>query len=172
MATTYTLIDKAILGSAQSSVVFTSIDNSYTDLKIMASVRSAFTDITDYLYFTFSGSSTYNSTKVLFGSGVNTGSFNWSSATGVTAGIINAANNTSSTFSSVDIYIPNYLASKYKSVSSDTVQEGNTGTNIYATLNAGLSQSNTAISSITLRTETGNNFVANSSFYLYGIKNS
>jgi hypothetical protein len=172
MATTYEIIDKAILGSAQSSVSFTSIDNSYTDLKIMASVRSAKADITDYMYFTFSGSSSYAATKILFGSGSSAGSFNWSTASGITAGIINAASNTSDTFTSTDIYIPNYLASQYKSVSMDTVQEGNTGSNIYATLNAGLSNSNTAISSITFYTESGSNFVTNTSFYLYGIKNS
>lgn len=172
MANTYKLINKSILSSAQSSVSFTSIPADYTDLKVLASVRSGKADITDYMYFTFSGSSSYANTKVLFGSGASAGSFNWSTAIGITAGIINAANNTSNTFTSSDIHIPNYLASQYKSVSIDTVQEGNTGTNIYATMMAGLSNSNTAISSITFYTESGNNFVTNSSFYLYGIKNS
>lgn len=172
MATTYTLIDKAILNSSAASVTFSSIPSTYTDLKVMCSVRSAKSDITDYMYFTFSGSSSYASTKVLYGSGASAGSFNWSTATGITGGIINAASNTSDTFTSSDIYIPNYLASQYKSVSIDTVQEGNTGSNIYATMMAGLSQSNTAISSITFYTESGQNFITNSSFYLYGIKNS
>jgi hypothetical protein len=173
MANTYELIASNTVGSGGvSSVTFSSIPSTYTDLKIVASTRSAKADTTDYLYFTFSGSSSYAATKILYGSGSGTGSFNWSTVSGITAGIINAAINSGSTFTSSDIYIPNYLVSQYKAVSSDTTQEGNTGSGIYATMTAGLSNSNTAISSITLATESGSNFVQYSSFYLYGIKNS
>jgi hypothetical protein len=169
MPSNYVLLRKTTLTTSTASVTFSDIPQTgYTDLKVVASVRSTKADITDYIYFTFSGSSSYAATKVLFGSGASAGSFNWSTVSGITGGIINAASNTASTFSSVDIYIPNYTASQYKSVSIDTVQEGNTGSNIYATMMAGLSNSNTAISTITFACETGN-FVADSEFSLYGI---
>jgi len=170
MPSNYVLLGKQTLTTSAASVTFSSIPQTgYTDLKVVASVRSTKVDTTDYIYFTFSGSSSYAATKVLYGSGAAAGSFNWSTVSGITGGIINAANNTASTFSSVDIYIPNYTASQYKSVSIDTVQEGNTGSGIYATLMAGLSNSNTAISSITFANESGSNFIANSTFSLYGI---
>jgi len=174
MTTTMQLIAKQTVGAGgASSVTFSNIPQTYTDLKVVVSARSNKADVTDYMYYTFSGSSSYAPTKVLYGSGASAGSFNWSSVSGITAGIINAANNTASTFSSIDIYIPNYTLSQYKSTSTDTTQEGNTGTNIYATLNAGLSNSNTAISSITFNCESGSNsFVEFSTFYLYGISNN
>ena len=172
MANTYQLIEAQTLGGSTSSLTFSSIPSTYTDLKIVASVRSAKSDTTDYVYFTFSGSSSYANTKVLYGSGSAAGSFNWSTASGITGGIINAASNTASTFTSMDLYIPNYLVSQYKSTSADTVQEGNTGSGIYATMTAGVSNSNTAISSVSFYTESGSNFAQHSSFYLYGIKNS
>jgi len=169
MPANYVLLGEVTLGASAASVTFSNIPQSgYTDLKVVASVRSTKVDTTDYIYFTFSGSSSYAATKVLYGSGSGVGSFNWSTVSGITGGIINAANNTASTFSSVDIYIPNYTASQYKSVSIDTVQEGNTGSGIYATLMAGLSNSNTAISTITFAGE-GGSFVAGSTFYLYGL---
>jgi hypothetical protein len=171
MPANYVLLSKVTVGAAgAASVTMANIPQSgYTDLKVVASVRSTKADTSDYIYFTFSGSSSYAATKILFGSGSSAGSFNWSTVSGITGGIINAASNTASTFSSVDIYIPNYTASQYKSVSIDTVQEGNTGSGIYATMMAGLSNSNTAISTITFANESGSNFIANSTFYLYGL---
>ena len=40
MANTYTLIDKSILTGNQTSITFSSIPSTYTDLQIVASVRT------------------------------------------------------------------------------------------------------------------------------------
>ena len=78
------------------------------------------------------------------------------------------ANATSSTFGNTEIYIPNYTSSNYKSLYSDSVTENN-GTQILLGLNHSLWANTAAITSITIATATGGNYVQNSSFYLYGI---
>ena len=172
MANTYQLISSVTVGSGgASSIEFTSIPATYTDLCLKLSIRSAVADITDYVLMTVSSSTSYSS-RLLYGNGSTATSSTWGSSTNTTLGIINAANNTASTFSNVETYIPNYLASQNKSLSSDCTQEGNTATNIYATLTAGLSSNTAAISSITLVTNSGSNFAQYSTAYLYGIKNS
>ena len=84
---------------------------------------------------------------------------------------VDANTATSNTFGTFEIYLPSYTASQNKPFSGFGVAETNaTNTRIGAV--AGLYRSTTAISSVKLSLLTGPNFVAGSSFYLYGIKNS
>jgi hypothetical protein len=116
---------------------------------------------------TFNGSTTGYSSKALYGvNGSTTGSDNggstyidWSYITGDTA--------TASTFSNTEVYIPNYLSSNNKSVSIDFSAETNSASSGILGLAAGLWSNTAAITSITF-TATAN-FVANSTFSLYGI---
>lgn len=172
MTTTMNLIAKQTVGSGgASSVTFSNIPQTYTDIKVVASVRSSKADTYDYGLFTFNGTSTNYSTKILYGSGSGAGSLNWGTSTAISTAMINDANNTASTFSSLDIYIPNYTSNNAKSVSIDNVQENNATTS-YASLSAGLwSTTNAPITSITFTCE-GGNWVEFSTFYLYGISNS
>jgi hypothetical protein len=83
------------------------------------------------------------------------------------SGVIDAASNTSNTFSNTEIYIPNYTSNNYKSVSTDSVMENN-ATEAYANLNAILWSNTSAINSITLTPSAGN-FAQYSEFTLYGV---
>ena len=164
MANTYTLIASSTVGLlGASTVVFSSIPSTYTDLKIVCSTRTATAAIGDAVYLALAGTL---SAKRLYGNGATAASDTdyygaWNS--GTTA--------TSSTFGNTEFYIPNYAGSTAKSFSSDSVSENN-ATTAYASLIAHLSTSTSAISSITLGTESGSNFVQYSSFYLYGVKNA
>ena len=87
----------------------------------------------------------------------------------------NNASSTANTFSNSEIYIPNYAGSNNKSFSSDTVSEmnGNADYDIQSGIIAGLLSNTAAITSITLTAQSGEgDFATNSTFYLYGIKNS
>lgn len=170
MANTYELITKSILSSSQTSVDFTSISSSYTDLKVVMSYRSDQSASNDSGYCYFNGSSSGYSNKFLYGTGSATGSVG-SNTTGIYLAPLNAGTSTSNTFSNTEFYIPNYTSSNYKSVSVDGVQEDNNGTAFMA-INAGLWSNTAAINRITIYPATGPNFVSGSSFYLYGIKNS
>lgn len=165
MADTYTLIEKITVGAAgASSVTFTSIPQTYTDLKIVYSARAA-SGTTNDVYIKLNASTTSYSRRVLYGNGTiaqsANDSGNWYLA------VMGAANNTSSTFSSGEIYIPNYTSSNNKSASADGVNENN-ATLSYQFMVAGLWSNTAAITSIEVVPD-GVNFAQYSTFYLYGI---
>ena len=163
MATTYELIASNTVGSGgASSVTFSSIPNTYTDLKVVFSLRSD----------TGGGTESYvqlNSTNftdiMLRGNG--------STATSNTLGIllINASGSTSNVFTNGEIYIPNYTSSTAKSASVDVVTENNaTGANAQAVALL-WSSVTSAVTSLTI-TDNYGSWVQYSTAYLYGIKNS
>lgn len=174
MANTFTLIDKVILGSTQTTVEFTGLGayaSNYTDLKVVASIRTAWgTDTNDQFRVKLNSATTNYTYQNLVGYGTGVEADKVS-----TTAIINPQTNsdasTSNTFASHEIYIPNFSSSNYKSISSDNVNEQN-GNPAYASLYAGIWSDTSAITSITFLTFRGSGFLTNSSFYLYGIKNS
>ena len=171
MANTFELIASSTLASAASTIDFTSIPSTYTDLCLKASLRSsdaaAFVNYT--LKFNASGGTAY-SVRVLYGSGSAATSASSSGAAAGDYGFQDGAGATASTFANVEIYIPNYAGSAYKSWSTDQVQENN-ATAAYAGLLAGLWSNTAAINQVTLTSSAGN-FVTNSTAYLYGVKNA
>jgi hypothetical protein len=167
MATTYTLISKNVLSSNSTSISFTSIPNTYTDLLVKVSARSDISEIYGNALLRFNGSSSNYSIKALQGSGSGASSYSTTQIEFMQVG--NSA--TSNTFGSAEIYIPNYAGSNYKSVSLDSVGENN-ATTAYARLTAGLWSDTSAITSINITPLDTTNWLSGSSFYLYGIKNS
>jgi hypothetical protein len=85
------------------------------------------------------------------------------------AGMEDSGSATASTFSSSEVYIPNYATSAYKPLSAIGVTETNSANQAFTDAAAGLWQSTSAINSITLTQGGGTNFVTGSSFYLYGV---
>ena len=169
MANTYTLIDKVILGSSQSSVEFTSINQSYTNLLLKLSVRDNASAVGNNILFKINSGTTSQSIRFISGDGSSTPNSANDTPIYFTS---NGNTSTSSTFSNMEIYIHNYAStSLHKSLSVDSVSENN-GTLAYAQLVAGLYASNTQITSILFNANGGVNFLTGSSFYLYGIKNS
>lgn len=174
MALTYELISSYTVGSGGSSTItFSSIPGTYTDLLIKISGRSdrgaTFSDIR--ISFNGSPTGTSYSDKDLEGSGSSVSSQTTTSTDSIHIyQAIPGSSTTSNVFGNCDIYIPNYTSSNYKSVSIDSIMENNSSTS-YMTLVAGLKSNTSTITSIVL-TDPFSTFTQYSTAYLYGIKNS
>jgi hypothetical protein len=168
MANTYTLIDKSILGSTTASVTFSAIPSTYTDLKIVYSIRSNNTNPSNTIDVSFNGSTTGFTNIYLQASGTspNSGS-NFARFSGAQ----NSSSETANTFSNGEIYIPNYTGSNNKSYSADWVYENNSSSGNGLGFIADLWSNTAAITSIGITGYAGD-FLSGSLFYLYGIKNS
>jgi len=168
MANTYKLIEAKTLGSAVSSVTFSSIPGTYTDLNLVCSIRTSRSAVAENILIGFNGSTSSFSAKTLGGQG-NSGVDNLTTARLI--GPADGDNATASTFANMSVYIPNYTSSDYKSYSADAVMEDNAAL-AFAYLTAGLWSNTASITSIELTTALSNNFKTNCTFYLYGISNS
>ena len=169
MPDTFIKIASVTVGSGgASSIDFTSIPSTYTDLCLVWSGRSNRASAQDGMKLQFNGSTTSYSDRNITGNGA-TASSGSSSSTYIYGGIIPSATATASTFGNISYYISNYAGSNYKSLSMDSVAENNT-TTAYAILEAGLWSSTSAITSIAISSENAANFVQYSTATLYGIK--
>jgi len=150
-----------------ASITFSSIPQTYTDLVIKLSTRSLRNDVVDGYKIQFNSDTTAGNYvgRRLYGSGSSVGS-DVQSNSAIPFG--NSANTTATTFGNAEFYIPNYTGSNYKSISVDGVAENNSATS-YSGLAAYIWNSTAAISSITISTESGTNFVQYSTATLYGI---
>ena len=175
MATTYTLISSTTLGSNQTTVTFSSISSTYTDLVIRASLRATGSGIVRNIIVTFNSdtANNYSDTQMQGTGSAAASQRNFNQGNLIIASSLTAAGATANTFSNFEMYIPNYLVSTNKPISSNSASENN-ATSAYIIADAGLWRNTSAISSITFSptTSVGGDFVSGSSFYLYGIKNS
>lgn len=157
-----------VTGATAASVEFTSIPATYTDVLVLASLRSNEAQIETNATISFNGSGSNKSARTLYGGGSGSGvSYTYASEIYLW---LSGGNSTASTFGNALIYIPNYAGSTNKSLSIDSVMENNATTSSMA-MTAGLWSNTAAITSITI-TCGGGSFVTNSTATLYGIKNS
>lgn len=164
MANTYTLIETVTVGvGGVASIEFGSIPQTYTDIVVMLSTRSASTG--QQIICAVNGS-TATSQKSIFADGTG---FKTSASGSTWLGFGNSSAETASVFGNMQIYFPNYSGSTNKSVSADSVMENNAAA-AYMALTATLFGT-AAITGLTFTTNNGN-FVQYSSASLYGIKNS
>jgi hypothetical protein len=168
MPANYVLLEKIVVGAAgATSVTFNSIPQTgYTDLVIKVSGRSARAgQQADNLFITFNATTTGYTTRNIMGNGSTASSASYSIR--YAANAVDAAGSTASTFSSHEIYIPNYASANNKSYSVDSVSENN-ATAAQSDLFAGLWSNTAAITSIALQPEVST-WVQYSTFYLYGV---
>jgi hypothetical protein len=170
MATTFTKIASVSVGLlGASSIDFTSIPSTYTDLVVKLSARNTNASSIDSVGVKLNSNTSSYSFKQLYGTGSAAAS---QGASTYPENYIDAATATASTFANYELYIPNYAGSTNKSMSIDAVTENN-ATAAYATLTAGLWSNTAAITGITLFSTTGGgNFVQYSTATLYGINKS
>jgi hypothetical protein len=166
MATTFTKIATTTVGSGGvSSVTFSAIPATYTDLCVKISARTDRTEVDDLLDTRPNGSTSNRTFKFIRGNGTNV------TSESLTRTVINGATSTSNTFSNTEIYFPNYAGATNKSMSIDSVSENN-ATEAYAALVAMLWSDATAISSLVFAPTYGTVFSQYSTFTLYGINKS
>jgi len=170
MATTYTLISSVTVGSGgAANIEFTSIPQTYTDLKLVFSIRNARATFgPGYGRLQFNSSASDWSGRRLYNDDGSPGSATRSDNYTIFSLAVNAA--TSNTFGNGEVYIPNYTSSNNKSISIDSTNENN-GSNIQQELNAFLWSNSAAITSIKIDGD-GINFLQYSTAYLYGISNA
>ena len=172
MANTYTLIEAQTLASDAATVTFSSIPSTYTDLAIRISARITTTDVDD-LRMQFNSLTTYSSTQLIARSGTTVVSSRVTGGTRIRVSEVNGAVSTANTFTSTEVYIPNYNSSTAHPVSSFGAVEQNDATAVWKlNTTAGLySATSVPITSITFSANAFS-YLTGSSFYLYGIKNS
>lgn len=162
------LIESKTLGSAQASIEFTNIPQTFTDLYLVCSLRSDNADWIANGLIRFNGSSANFSNRSLIGAQTSVFSADYTTSRQINS--VDAATSTSNTFSSHSIYIPNYTSSNAKSFSAEGATETG-GSSDYNELGimANLWNNTAAITSITIATTANKNFVQYSSVSLYGI---
>ena len=166
MANTFVKIASVTVGAGGAATMsLTSIPNTYTDLVLKVSARTDSIGSGNGFAMYLNGSTSSYTRRSVYGDGALTASNSGSTAAG---GLINGTTETSNTFASTDIYIPNYAGSNNKSTSHDSVSENN-ATFAYVLLSAGLWSDTSVVTSMTLTPNAGN-FVRYTTATLYGIK--
>ena len=167
---TYNLISTVTVGSGgAASIEFTSIPQTFTDLVLKVSLRSAYASIYDSIGVYLNGVQSDRTRRRLAGDGSSASS---NTSTYRDMGLINGNTSTANVFGSAELYFPNYTSANFKSISSDSVWETN-GASADITMYAGLWSSTAPITSIMLDNATsGLLYMQYSSASLYGIKNS
>jgi hypothetical protein len=175
MANTLTKIQTIVTTTATNAVAFTSIPQTYTDLKLYVSARATSNSANQGFYFQLNGTGgTFYSQTVLRAEGSSASSFRGSSANAVTTNEMPNELNTGSIFSNTEIYIPNYTSNQFKQILIDGVKESNSSTTgIQLYIKGALWNNTGAINSITLGSDiAAPNYFGSSTFTLYGIKNT
>jgi len=160
------------IGSAGASTIsFSSIPQGYTDLSLVISARS--TGVTTdsqnaAILMSINGVDTNRTYRRLEGYSTNIVSTN--SSTSATIGLTTGGASTTSTFNTMNTYIPSYSRTDiYKSMSCDWATENNIASNYDLGFIAGLWSSTSAITSLGLTIGDGANFAQYSTATLYGI---
>jgi hypothetical protein len=163
-------IETVEVASPVSSITFSGIPQGYTDLKLVLSSRSNY-------------GNNFGNPRITINSDTSTSSFGRrsiyaeSGGTGSEVGsetrIIGVIpdNATANVFGSLELYIPNYAGSAYKSYFADSVTENN-ATSALITLAASSFTVTSAITSIAIVDEGSRTFQQYTTATLYGIKNS
>ena len=166
MAITYNKIATTTLGSSQSSIDFTSISNSYSDLVIIGSIKLA-TNSGNQMYFRINNDTGSNySVTTLSGNGTSAATTRFSNQTHIRYNYFNDPN--LSSFTNLIININNYSSSSTRKTTLSQltrVSDGAAGID----LSAGLWRNTAAIDRLTFFIESSNSFAAGCTFTLYGI---
>lgn len=164
MPANFVLLERTELNASAASVTFANIPQTgYTDLKVVMSIRGDAAQI--LLKIQPNGNTTGLSRRSLYTDN-GTAAFS-ASASDAFGGFINSSAYTANTFASLEAYFPNYTSSTAKSYSVDVTGENNATTTIMGMV-AGLDTTTSPITSLLFAPNSGN-FVANSTFSLYGL---
>jgi hypothetical protein len=177
MPNTMKLISSYTATGTVSSIDFSSIPQTYTDLMLYASLRiSGSGEVSPpmargELVINNTTTGGFYNVQLLYGeAGVGAGAGSPSDRN-FYSGVAVASGATANTFSNCSFYITNYASSAVKSCNIDSASE-NVGTYPGASITGFSWTSTSPINRLTLKDYGGSSFVQYSSFFLYGIKNS
>ena len=165
---TYKPLQSIQLTTDTTTVTFSGIPQDYTDLEIVISARCSHSSNSNFYYRVNGDTSSSYSVTRLQGNGSTAVSNRGSSNTVGYIGYTDAADSSSSIFGNTKIYVNNYSNStNYKTLISKGATPGTSG---YAAAFVNLYRGSTSpITSISFTPDAGN-WVAGSTFDLYGIK--
>jgi hypothetical protein len=161
MATYIKIASVTVGAGGASSIDFTSIPSTYTDLCVKLSVSAGSSNA---MLMSINSSTANFTYKLLEGDGAGAASYNG------TSGRIAYAFSSATIFSNIEVYLPNYAGSNNKSFSTDGVSEQN-ATTAYADLTASLWSNTAAITALGFTFSAGN-IRQYSTATLYGISNA
>ena len=172
MASTYDLISSVTVGSGgASSIDFTSIPSTYTDLELKLSFRLSTNSVDMEMKFNNSSAAEYYWGYLRFNQAVGIAGGNSSAQTSDAYPMFSVASTwTSNTFGNASMYIPNYSVSSNKTYIINSVTENNSN-DTWGQLHNGGWRNTAAINRITFTNPSGN-FAQYSTAYLYGISNA
>ena len=163
---------QTVTSGAPITIIFNNIPQTYTDLKVVGSIRSNQTGQTFRFisFFLNNSQGTAYSSRRLNGNGSSAGTSAQANDSVVYINnILPAALAASNTFGSLEINIPSYASSSFKQFTIDAVSENNATTS-YQELQIGLCRTNAPITSIHLEIgDYGNSYAIGSTYTLYGI---
>jgi hypothetical protein len=173
MPSTFNKIASITVGSGgASSVDFTSIPATYTDLVIKLTSRVTSSADRDGVLSTFNNTGSGYSFRRLYAYDANlTGTDSGSSQSSIAVGNTTANNATSNTFGSHEIYVVGYTSNLNKSAIIEAIAENNSTSSWQITINGALWSNTAVVDRITL-TPGSASFAQHSTATLYGIKNS
>ena len=167
------LIQAQVLSASAPSVTFSGIPQTFKTLKLVVSARSDYTNYDDVLMVQLNGATSGYAGRRLWGTGSSTASDSLSNVNGAAAGssmpagAINGGGSNAYMFGSLELTIPDYAGSLAKAIIGEGVNETNaSGATTQMAAGAGPAA---AIVSLTLLHYYVSNFVAGSTFYLYGL---
>ena len=152
---------------SSNAINFNNIPQTFTDLKLVMSSRINTASVSASFGITFNNvfSGGFYSNTQAFGNGTSAFSSRLSNQN-FTATDVSGTTATANTFSSNELYIPNYTNANFKSYTIESVAENNAALSLQVIF-AGLFRSTSAITSIQLGG--GNTILEHSTFTLYGI---
>jgi len=168
MANTFIPLATVTVGAGGlSTITFTAITQTFTDLQIKLSSRTTLsTSVASSVFFTFNSSTVNFGNITFFGNGTSVSSFSESR----NAGSQNSGGSTTGIFANINMLICGYATANNKAYYVNASVENN-ATEAYIYGNNSTWSDGTAISSITLTPNAGN-FAEFSTATLYGISKS
>ena len=167
MATTYDPIATTTLGSAASSITFSSIPSTYTDLRLVV-VGIASSGVAMCMRFNSDSATNYSQTY-LYGDGSTAASGRNTSLTRINlTQVTNFGQNALPQMVTADIF--SYAGSTYKTCLTTEAADGNGATFQSVVSLVGLWRSTSAINNIYLYNDGSGSYAAGTTATLYGIK--
>ena len=168
----YDSIATFTLGTAASSVTFSSIPSTYTHLQIRYLAKTSRAAVNDYAKLEINGDTTTSNYRSHTLNGDGGSAYAGTAANAIEIGGFPGNTNADMFGAGVLDFLDYANTNKYKTIrilSGFNQNSASAGTS-WVGLDSGLWMSSSAITSIKITPGTGPNFVANSSFALYGIK--
>jgi hypothetical protein len=162
MATTYEPIATTTLGSAQSSVTFSSISGSYTDLVLITNSATGVNDIDMYIQVNSDTATNYSWTRLSGNGSAAASSRGSNSSLGYRVGNMSGSNVGQN---NAIVQFLNYS----NTTTNKTILSRSNNASLLVEAYVGLWRSTSAITSMDIKTQSGN-FSIGSTFTLYGIK--